>query len=67
MVSMTPSSDDKQYVVSKNSRISTPPGLVGKRYLRRVCADGVLTYLPIPLPKSAEELYKEHLNRTANK
>ena len=56
---MTLSSDDKQYRVSKNNRIAMPPGLTGKYYLRRLCADGAVTFLPIIPPKSAEELYKE--------
>ena len=56
---MTISSDDKQYRVSKNNRIAMPPGLSGKYYLRRICADGAVTFLPITPPKTAEELYKE--------
>ena len=51
--------DDKQYRVSKNNRIAMPPGFVGKYYLRRLCADGAVTFLPIPPARPAEELYRE--------
>ena len=60
--------DDKQYRVSKNNRIAMPPGLSGKYYLRRICADGAVTFLPITPARSAEELYAERQAlETANK
>ena len=65
---MTISSDDKQYHVSKNNWIAMPPGLTGKYYLRRLCADGAVTFLPITPARPAEEIYKEkQALETANK